>query len=175
MTERGVSAVALVPARSGSQRVPHKNVAVLAGHPLMAYTLAATTFLRELCQVLGLGEVEIHTGRAEELGLDKAFRQQYDAVTARGVAPLPVLCEYCLPLVKVGGLMLAPKKGDISRELIEGKRAAFVLGGGPPDAQAFRLPGEEDDRFVVVIKKRRNTPAAYPRRVGVANTRPLGS
>ena len=106
---------------------------------------------------------------------DKAFRQQYDAVTARGVAPLPVLCEYCLPLVKVGGLMLAPKKGDISRELIEGKRAAFVLGGGPPDAQTFRLPGEEEDRFVVVIKKLRNTPAAYPRRVGVAKAKPLGS
>ncbi len=134
-----------------------------------------TTFLRELCQALGLGEVEVHTGRAEELGLDKTFRQQYDAVTARGVAPLPVLCEYCLALVKVGGLMLAPKKGDISRELIEGKRAAFVLGGGPPDAQTFRLPGEEDDRFVVVVMKLRNTPAAYPRRVGAAKAKPLGS
>ncbi len=134
-----------------------------------------TSFLRELCQALGLGEVDIHTGRAEELGLDRAFRQQYDAVAARGVAPLPVLCEYCLPLVKVGGLMLAPKKGDISRELIEGRRAAFVLGGSLPEVQTFRLPGEEEDRFVVVIKKLRNTPAAYPRRVGVAKAKPLGS
>ena len=134
-----------------------------------------TTFLSELCQVLGVGEVEILTERAEELGTNQAHRQQYDAATARGVAPLPVLCEYCLPLVKVGGLMLAPKKGDISQELLIGKRAAFVLSGGPPDAQAFRLPGEEDDRFVVVIKKLRNTPAAYPRRVGVAKAKPLGS
>ncbi|HST04091.1 MAG TPA: 16S rRNA (guanine(527)-N(7))-methyltransferase RsmG [Chloroflexia bacterium] len=134
-----------------------------------------TTFLRELCQVLGLGEVEIHTGRAEELGLDTTHRQQYDAVTARGVAPLPVLCEYCLPLVKVGGVMLAPKKGDISQELLIGKRAAFVLGGGPPDTQTFRLPGEDEDRFVVVVTKLRNTPAAYPRRVGVAKAKPLGT
>jgi 16S rRNA (guanine527-N7)-methyltransferase len=134
-----------------------------------------TNFLRELCGVLGLGEVEIYTARAEDLGLDKVQRQQYDAVTARGVAPLPVLCEYCLPLVKVGGLMLAPKKGDISRELIEGKRAAFVLGGGPPEVQTFRLAGEDEDRSVVMIKKLRNTPAAYPRRVGVAKAKPLGS
>jgi 16S rRNA (guanine527-N7)-methyltransferase len=134
-----------------------------------------TTFLRELCRVLELGEVDVHTGRAEELGADKTYRQQYDAVTARGVAPLPVLCEYCLPLVKVGGLMLAPKKGDISRELIEGKRASFLLGGGALDAQTFRLPGEAEDRSVVVIKKVRNTPSMYPRRVGLAKARPLGS
>jgi 16S rRNA (guanine527-N7)-methyltransferase len=134
-----------------------------------------TTFLRELCQVLELAEVYVLTGRAEELGMDKTHRQQYDAATARGVAPLPVLCEYCLPLVKVGGLMLAPKKGDISQELLIGKRAAFVLGGAPPDTQTFRLPTEDEDRFVVVIKKLRNTPAAYPRRVGLAKAKPLGS
>lgn len=86
-----------------------------------------TTFLKELVSALGLSDVEVLTARAEELGQDKAHRQHYDAVTARAVASLPVLCEYCLPLAKPGGVMLAPKKGDMSQELREAQVASRLV------------------------------------------------
>jgi 16S rRNA (guanine527-N7)-methyltransferase len=132
-----------------------------------------TAFLQALVEALGLESVTVLTARAEDLGQNKAHRERYDAATARAVASLPVLCEYCLPLVKVGGLMLAPKKGDISQELQDAGRAAPILGGGAPRLHAFRLPGEDEERFVVAIGKVKPTPGGYPRRVGLAKSRPL--
>ncbi len=132
-----------------------------------------TAFLKALADALKLEDVTILTARAEELGQDKSHRQHYDAVTARAVASLPVLCEYCLPLVKVGGLMLAPKKGDISQEIIEAEKAAKILGGGAPKLHKFILPGEDEERYVVAIEKLKPTPSGYPRRVGLAKSRPL--
>jgi 16S rRNA (guanine527-N7)-methyltransferase len=134
-----------------------------------------TNFLRTVAEVLRLTSVEVVTARAEELGQDKAHRDRYDAATARAVAALPVLCEYCLPLVKVGGQMLAPKKGDISLELEGAKKAAKVLGGGEPRRHSFTLIGEDEARYVIVVDKLRPTPPGYPRRVGLAKTRPLGA
>jgi 16S rRNA (guanine527-N7)-methyltransferase len=133
-----------------------------------------TGFLQALDEELGLRDVEVVTARAEELGQNKLHRERYDAVTARAVASLPVLCEYCLPLVKVGGIFLAPKKGDISQELEGAEKAASVLGGEGPRIHSFRLPGEEGERYVVAIRKARATPPGYPRRVGLAKARPLG-
>src|SRR5688500_5397468 len=111
-----------------------------------------TAFLTEIVRVLGLTHTEIITMRAEELGLNKAHRQRYDTVTARAVASMPVLCEYCLPFVKIGGVMLCPKKGDISVEMEGARKAARILGGSEPVLHPFNLPGEEE-RFVVAIKK----------------------
>ena len=133
-----------------------------------------TAFLKELARALDLENVEVLTARAEELGRNKAHRERYGAVTARAVASLPVLCEYCLPLAEVGGRMLAPKKGDISQELREAKRAARLVGGGEPRLYNFTLPGETEARAVVVIRKVSPTPPGYPRRVGLARSRPLG-
>lgn len=133
-----------------------------------------TTFLKEVVSVLGLSGIEIVTARVEEQGQDKAHRQRYDAVTARAVASLPVLCEYCLPLLKVGGIMLTPKKGDLSQELREAQVAARLLGGNVPRLHPFTLPGEEEERYVVAIHKVKPTPPGYPRRVGLAKTQPLG-
>jgi 16S rRNA (guanine527-N7)-methyltransferase len=133
-----------------------------------------THFLKELVRALDLENAEVLTARAEELGQDKAHRQRYNAVTARAVAALPVLCEYCLPLAQVGGLMLAPKKGDISHELQVAGAASRILGGGKPKLHPFALPGEEEERYVVTIRKVRETPPGYPRRVGLAKSRPLG-
>jgi 16S rRNA (guanine527-N7)-methyltransferase len=133
-----------------------------------------TTFLRELTRVLDLEGVEVVTGRAEELGQDKAHRERYVLATARAVASLPVLCEYLLPLVKPGGVMAAPKKGDISPELEQAAKASPVLGGGPPETLAFTLPGETVERMVVLVPKVKRTPSGYPRRVGLAKSRPLG-
>lgn len=133
-----------------------------------------TAFLKEVVGLLGLSNTEIITMRAEELGLNKAHRQRYNAVTARAVAALPVLCEYCLPFVKVGGWMLCPKKGDISLEMEDAKKASRILGGSEPVLHPFILPGEEEERFVVAIEKVRPTPQGYPRRVGLAKAEPLG-
>ncbi|MBF6613241.1 MAG: 16S rRNA (guanine(527)-N(7))-methyltransferase RsmG [Chloroflexi bacterium] len=132
------------------------------------------TFLKALAEALNLKDVEVVTARAEELGLNKAHRARYNAVTARAVASLPVLCEYCLPLVKAGGWMLAPKKGDISTELREAVKASKILGGGEPKLHQFRLQGEEEERYVIAISKVRPTPPGYPRRIGLAKARPLG-
>ncbi|HYO50132.1 MAG TPA: 16S rRNA (guanine(527)-N(7))-methyltransferase RsmG [Chloroflexia bacterium] len=145
-------------------------------HAVLADSIGKkTSFLSALSASLGLRGVEVITARAEELGQNKQHRQQYTAVTARAVASLPVLCEYCLPLVKVGGWMLAPKKGDISLELEGAKKATSILGGGEPRLHRFALPGEDEERFVVAIKKVKGTPPGYPRRVGLAKAQPLGS
>ena len=133
-----------------------------------------TAFLRAVVGELGLDSVEVLTERAEELGADKRHREKYDAVTARAVASLPVLCEYCLPLGKVGGRMLAPKKGDISQELEQARKASKILGGSDPRVRSFTLPGEAGERYVIVMDKVRATPTGYPRRVGLAKARPLG-
>jgi len=147
--------------------------------PQMKVTLAdsigkKTAFLQELVRALDLYDVEVITARAEELGRDRTRREKYDAVTARAVASLPVLCEYCLPLVKTGGWMAAPKKGDISQEIEEARRASVLLGGGEPKLHRFMLPGEQEERFVVMVKKVKATPPGYPRRVGLARSHPLG-
>ncbi|HYP19774.1 MAG TPA: 16S rRNA (guanine(527)-N(7))-methyltransferase RsmG [Chloroflexia bacterium] len=133
-----------------------------------------TTFLQELARALTLEDVRVVTARAEELGQDKLHRQRYDLVTARAVSALPVLCEYCLPLARVGGRLLAPKKGDISQELSEGKRAARLLGGQLAKTYPFTLPGDEEPRTVICIRKVASTPSGYPRRVGLAKSKPLG-
>lgn len=133
-----------------------------------------TAFLKELAGVLGLSEVEIVTARAEELGQNKAHRERYNVVTARAVASLPVLCEYCLPLTRIGGWLAVPKKGDISQEIDEAKKASKLLGGGEPMSHRFVLPGEDEERFVVTLKKVKATPPGYPRRVGLTKSRPLG-
>ncbi|HEY0070087.1 MAG TPA: 16S rRNA (guanine(527)-N(7))-methyltransferase RsmG [Chloroflexia bacterium] len=133
-----------------------------------------TAFLRELTRILDLPGVDVVTARAEELGQDKAHRQRYDLVTARALSTLPVLCEYCLPLARIGGRVLAPKKGDISQELTEGGRAARLLGGRLGKSYPFTLPGDEGPRTVISVRKVAPTPPGYPRRVGLARSQPLG-
>jgi 16S rRNA (guanine527-N7)-methyltransferase len=133
-----------------------------------------TSFLTAVCDELGLKDVQIVTARAEDLGQDKRHRERYDAVTARAVASLPILCEYCLPLAKVGGVMLAPKKGDISLELRDAVKASRLLGGTQPEAHEVTLYSEEEPRAIVAIRKAKLTPSGYPRRVGLAKQKPLG-
>lgn len=135
-----------------------------------------TMFLRDLCGgVLGLNGVEVFTERAEDMGQNRKHRGRYNAVTARAVAALPVLCEYCLPLVRVGGVFLAPKKGDISQEIEEAQRASRQLGGKGPTEHSFTLPGDDEQRLVLAFGKVRQTSPLYPRRVGLAKQHPLGA
>lgn len=122
---------------------------------------------------LGLENVNVCCARAEDHGRAEG-REAYDVVISRAVAALPVIAEYSLPLLSMGGTMVAMKGLISDHECIQASRALGILGG---DAlQAMRLdpfPGSRD-RLAYVAKKIRQTPAAYPRRVGVPLKRPLG-
>lgn len=129
-------------------------------------------FLRQLSATLGLTDVTIIVARAEQIGRDPAHREQYAIVTARAVADLAVLAEYCLPLCRVGGRMLAPKGADCADEITQARAAIDRLGGTIAGTETIHLPDTEP-RTLVIIDKIAATPAAYPRAVGIPAKRPL--
>ena len=123
------------------------------------------TFLDALCRELGIPVTLIHA-RAEEAGQNPAWREGFDVVTARAVAAMPVLCEYCLPLVKPGGRFIAMKGPDGERELTDAAKAIALLGGAPGVSHALTLAvpgGETQERRILTVDKIQPTPAKYPR------------
>jgi len=122
---------------------------------------------------LELSGVEVVQERAEALGQSAAHRERYDWAVARAVAILPVLVEYLLPLVRVGGSMLAMKGESGPAEAHSAERALRLLGGHLRQLVPLALPGVTEERYLVVIDKVAATPLAYPRRVGVPAKKPL--
>lgn len=116
--------------------------------------------------------VTIHS-RAEDAGLNKSYREKYDVAFARAVAPLNVLCEYCLPFVKVGGFFVAYKGLKANEEVSSSKSAIKLLGGGISDIAQVNLPNEEGVRQVILIKKISHTPPKYPRKSAIISKTPL--
>jgi 16S rRNA (guanine527-N7)-methyltransferase len=133
-----------------------------------------TRFLHHLTEVLGLADVEIFTGRAEELGHRPDLRENFDLALSRGVAKLPVLLEYTLPFCKTGGKVIAWKHADIKKELADAEGALKTLGGHLSGIVPVQVSGLTDDRVLVIVDKTRTTPAEYPRRPGVPAKRPIG-
>jgi len=129
-------------------------------------------FLRHMIAALDLRDVTVLTARAETVGRDPQHREQYDVVTARAVAELATLAEYCLPLCRVHGHVLAPKGSDIADEIARARTAIERLGGRLISVEPVVIPGVEP-RTLVVIAKVAPTPAAYPRAVGVPARRPI--
>ena len=129
-------------------------------------------FLNEVVDKLELKNVVTLHSRAEDAGSDKKYRGRYDVATARAVASLPVLCEYCLPFVKTGGAFIA-MKGHVEEELEESTKAIIKLGGSVETVKKFVLPGTDMDRSVVVIRKIRPTPPGYPRQAGKPGKDPI--
>ncbi len=132
-------------------------------------------FLDALCRELGLPVTLIHA-RAEEGGRQPAHRERYDVATARAVAALPTLCEYCLPFVKVGGRFVALKGPDADNELTDAHRAIGLLGGKVAGVTAITLTAEglePMERRLVRIDKVSATPAAYPRQGVKISKKPL--
>jgi 16S rRNA (guanine527-N7)-methyltransferase len=127
-------------------------------------------FLVHACAALGLTGVEVVARRAEEAAHDARLRESFDVAVARALAPLPVLAELCLGFVRVGGRLLAQKTA--AEDVTAGQRAIEVMGGGPPAVMpapsARRASGT-----VVIVKKLRPTPDAYPRRPGLPARKPL--
>lgn len=130
-------------------------------------------FLQRVIAELGLKDIECVHLRAEDAGKNPAHREKYDIVTARAVARLSVLSEYCLPLAKVGGVFVALKGSKYQEEIAAAGKAFNVLGGKLIEAKKVELPGLNDGRAVVTIKKIKASPKAYPRKAGLPDKNPL--
>lgn len=131
------------------------------------------SFLNHLANVLELENVHFIHDRAETFGVNQAFRESFDVVTARAVARMSVLSELCLPLVKVGGHFIAMKAAHANDELANGKKAITTLGGKLEEMFTFTLPMEESERNILIIKKEKQTPKKYPRKPGTPGKSPI--
>lgn len=138
---------------------------------LMEPTGKRVDFLKYLCAELGLTGIEFAKERAEEAAR-KVWREQFDVACARAVAALPVLCEYCLPLVKPGGLFIALKGPEADAEAKAAANALHKLGGQYRETRTFTLP-DGSARGLVVCKKISQTPTVYPRNGGKIAKKPL--
>ena len=130
-------------------------------------------FLQEVVAELGLANVSVRTGRAEEAARDSGERDGYDLVVARALAPLPVALELCLPFARPGGLVVLPRGSDLAGQLADGEAAAEQLAGRLRPPIALADPELPPGRSLVVADKLGATPARFPRRPGVAAKRPL--
>ena len=141
---------------------------------LLEATGKKVTFMRHIIETLQLYDVQAVHGRAEELAHKPEYRAAFDALTARAVASLPVLLEYAAPFCRVGGQIILPKKGDLTEELAQGKRAARQLGVVLKDSVAVRLPGLDDGRRLLVWEQVKKCPEQFPRSGSVISKKPLG-
>ena len=142
---------------------------------LLEATGKKVRFLDAAIDALSLANAGTLPGRAEELAHLPRYRGTFDIATARAVAALPTVLEYCAPFVRPGGLILLPKKGNLADEMEAGKRAATELGLAIQGALPVPpIAGLEDDRSIVKARQERPAPARYPRSAGAPRTRPLG-
>lgn len=168
----GASRVIDIGTGAGFPGVPLK-IALPHLHMVLVESVAKkTAFLRHLLSSLGLEGVEVLTGRAEEAAHRPGYREAFDAVLSRAVAPLTVIAELALPLARMGGRAIAQKKGDISAELTSATRAITVMGGRVLEVREVPAAGLEG-HLVVVLEKVSPTPEAYPRRAGLPAKRPI--
>ncbi|MFI5358690.1 MAG: 16S rRNA (guanine(527)-N(7))-methyltransferase RsmG [Halanaerobiales bacterium] len=130
-------------------------------------------FLNLLIERLGLKLVEALHGRAEDLGQQEEYREKFDYVVSRAVAPLNILSEYTLPFLRTGGKAVYFKGPDYQEELQEGEKAIEILGGRLKVIHKVKIPGLEVGRYLLEIEKVEETPARYPRKAGIPKKRPL--
>jgi 16S rRNA (guanine527-N7)-methyltransferase len=147
-------------------------------YPTMRVTLVESVgkkamFCQHVISKLGLEDVEVIQTRAETLGQDPEHRETYDYAVARAVANLNILSEYLLPLVKVGGTMLAQKGESGPAEAQSAEKAMKLLGGKLKQLIPVHLPGVADDRYLVLVDKIAATPPKYPRKAGIPMKSPL--
>lgn len=130
-------------------------------------------FLENVIAKLKLDDICAVHGRAEDYGKNAQFREKYDLCVSRAVANLSTLCEYCIPFVKINGMFISYKSGNIDEELEGAKNAVEILGGKVKGIEAFNLPGSDIRRTFVIIDKRTSTKKAYPRKAGKPSKEPL--
>lgn len=132
-----------------------------------------TKFCQHLVDILKLEHVEIIQDRAEVLGQNLKYREKFDWAVARAVANLPVLVEYLLPLVRLGGGVIAQKGESGPAESQKATRAIQILGGTFRQLLPVTIPGVVEERYLVIIDKNARTPKLYPRRPGIPAKQPL--
>jgi 16S rRNA (guanine527-N7)-methyltransferase len=130
-------------------------------------------FLKHVVARLNLSGVEVVQGRAEEVGRQEAFRERFDLVLARAVAPLSTLAEYLLPLARLDGYVMAYKGPGAGEEFMEARKAIATLGGETVRFAPVQVPFLAEERRILLIKKTRRTPATYPRGQGLPRKKPL--
>jgi len=130
-------------------------------------------FLNHVIAELGLKNITAVHGRAEELGQNRVYREQFDNCVSRAVAHLSVLTEYCLPFVKPGGKFISYKSGNSSEEIKEAKVAVELLGGKIGDIKSYKLPSTDISRTLICIDKVKKTNKKYPRKAGTPGKEPL--
>ncbi len=130
-------------------------------------------FLNEVIEQNELTNIETIHARAEEAGKNKALRESFDIATSRAVAPLNVLVEYLLPLVKIGGKCICMKGSNAKEEIENSRKAISILGGKIEKIEELELPNSDIKRTIIVIKKEKNTPAKYPRKAGTPSKMPI--
>ena len=140
---------------------------------LLEATAKKAAFLHYLKQKLGLNDVEIVTGRAEEVAHQAQYRERFDIVLSRAVARLPTLVELTLPFCAIGGSFIAQKKGAIDPEISSATKAISLLGGNLRQVKRVDLEEFTDERWLIIIDKLSPTPELYPRRPSIPAKRPL--
>ncbi len=130
-------------------------------------------FLQEVAKEIQIDDIEFIHGRAEDFGKKEEYREQFDIATARAVAGLPVLMEFCVPFIKVGGYFVCLKGPNANLELEESKAAMEVLGVEYIEKIDIKLPEIDLHHNILVFKKIRNTPSKYPRKAGKVSKNPI--
>ncbi len=142
---------------------------------LVEATGKKVAFLQHMIEALELEHVTAIHARAEDAAHHREYRTAFDLVTARAVAALPILLEYAAPFCRVGATIILPKKGDLSEEFVQGKRAARQLGAALVADQPVTLPDLADDRRLLVWEQRKPCPSQYPRSHAAMMKKPLGN
>lgn len=140
---------------------------------LLEATAKKAVFLEHIKQKLGLDDVDIVVGRAEEVAHQSEYRERFDIVLSRGVAPLPTLVELTLPFCLIDGSFIAQKKGSVDPEISQATRAIHILGGNLREVQKIELEEFTDGRQLIIIDKVSASPGKYPRRPGIPAKRPI--
>lgn len=130
-------------------------------------------FLNAVIDRLELKDIYTIHGRAEDYAKQETYREQYDVCVSRAVANLATLSEYCLPYVKIGGMFIPYKSGDIDDEIVDSEKAVNILGGKLLKVEKFELPGTDIGRSLVQIEKVKNTGNKYPRKAGMPSKEPI--
>ena len=171
---QGVETLADVGTGAGFPAIPLKIFRPQLKLCLIDSLAKRTEFLKRAVAALGLADVEIIHGRAEELARQKIFRERFDVVTSRAVARLNILAEYCLPFAKIGGHFVAWKAKNFREELDEARAAIKILGGGGILIREMKLPTLDDSRALIYVDKKKSTPEKYPRRESLIRKVNLG-
>jgi 16S rRNA (guanine527-N7)-methyltransferase len=169
----GVSSVIDIGTGAGFPGIPLK-IAFPQLHVVLLDSLnKRIKFLDAVIEELGLEDIITLHGRAEDYARKEEYREKFDLCVSRAVANLATLSEYCIPYIRVGGIFISYKSGNIEDELNASKKAVNVLGGSLEDTVKFQLPGTEIGRSFVKVEKNKNTAKKYPRKAGLPGKEPI--